>query len=334
MYLQAGLFFYKFRLVFASLLTLAFLLLTSAVVTVAGSGTVLATAVPSSRVPESSMSGTPNAVTDAAASFATWSQRTMLSTGGVLYRSCRSITDTTAQSGRSIAHAGAIVASGVWSGTGFVARGFGGSVLFVLRIPVNLLKPVTHVSSVSAHAVVTPADDKALPVIDSETSAAVLAKFNTQQQEEIASWQAAQVVANRNLGGSVVAGDPHHGGYPVELDNAAQDSKTDNWGMYNRECVSYAAWKVYQTYSDMPYWGGVGNANLWVRNAKAAGIPTGSAPQVHSVAISTKGYYGHAAWVEAVKGEMIYVSQYNYDLHGHYSEMWVKSSNFTYIYFK
>jgi surface antigen len=104
--------------------------------------------------------------------------------------------------------------------------------------------------------------------------------------------------------------------------------------MYNRECVSYAAWKVYQTYGNMPYWGGVGNANQWLADARNTGIPTGAAPKVHSVAISLHGYYGHAAWVEAVNGDMIYVSQYNYDLNGHYSEMWVKASNFTYIYFQ
>jgi surface antigen len=47
-----------------------------------------------------------------------------------------------------------------------------------------------------------------------------------------------------------------------------------------------------------------------------------------------QGYYGHAMWVEKVSGSMIYVSQYNYDLRGHYSEMWVNGSAFTYIYFK
>ena len=108
----------------------------------------------------------------------------------------------------------------------------------------------------------------------------------------------------------------------------------DSWGMFNRECVSYTAWKVYQTYGSMPFWGGVGNANQWPRDAVNAGIPIGTAPKVHSVAISKAGYYGHAMWVEQVSGNMIYVSQYNYDFQGHYSEMWVNSSYFTYIYFK
>ncbi|HZP55549.1 MAG TPA: CHAP domain-containing protein [Candidatus Saccharimonadales bacterium] len=151
---------------------------------------------------------------------------------------------------------------------------------------------------------------------------------------QIASLRAQQAAANRALGGHAVPGDPGHGGYPARWDQPVpQDSEIDDWGMLNRECVSYTAWKVYQTYGYMPYWGGSGNANQWPGDAAAAGIPTGSIPRVHSVAISTSGFYGHAMWVEAVNGNMIYVSQYNYDLQGHYSEMWVNGSSFTYIYF-
>jgi surface antigen/peptidoglycan hydrolase CwlO-like protein len=150
---------------------------------------------------------------------------------------------------------------------------------------------------------------------------------------QISSLRAQQAAANRRLGGSVVAGDPGHGGYPSYLDNAYQDTLVDPWGMYNRECVSYTAWKVEQAYGNMPYWGGAGNANQWPGDARASNIPTGSIPKVGSVAISTSGFYGHAMWVEAVSGSMIYVSQYNYDLAGHYSEMWVNGSSFTYLYF-
>lgn len=155
-------------------------------------------------------------------------------------------------------------------------------------------------------------------------------KSNTSQ---IASLRAQQLAANHRLGGNVVSGDPGHGGYPGVWDNAPQDSMLDNWGMLNRECVSYTAWKVYQAYGYMPYWGGSGNANQWPGDAAAAGIPTGSVPKVGSVAISMAGGYGHAMWVEAVNGNSIYVSQYNFDLAGHYSEMSVNGSGFTYIYF-
>jgi len=166
------------------------------------------------------------------------------------------------------------------------------------------------------------------------------ANYNAQiaaNSKQIAQLRAQQAAANHTIGRDVVAGDPGHGGYPAYLDNAAQDSVIDPWGMYNRECVSYAAWKVKQTYGYMPYWGGSGNANQWPGDARGAGIATGSTPQANSVAIWNVGAFGHAMWVEAVNSDgSIYVSQYNYDYNGHYSEMYVPASqahSFIYIYF-
>ena len=153
------------------------------------------------------------------------------------------------------------------------------------------------------------------------------------KNSEISNLRAQQRAANAALGGRAVAGDPAKGGYPAYLANAPHDALVDPWGMYNRECVSYTAWKVEQKTGHMPYWGGRGNANQWPSSAASDGIPTGSTPRVGSVAISMNGYYGHAMWVEAVSGNQIYVSQYNYDLAGNYSEMWVNGSNFIYIYF-
>jgi surface antigen len=150
---------------------------------------------------------------------------------------------------------------------------------------------------------------------------------------QISTLRAQQAALNRKLGGVPTAGDPGHGGYPSAWSNAPQDSMLDNWGMYNRECVSYTAWKVYQTYGYMPYWGGRGNANEWPGDAQAAGIPIGTVPKVHSVAIWNVGAFGHAMWVEGVSGNTIYVSQYNYDYTGHYSEMSISASGLTYIYF-
>jgi peptidoglycan hydrolase CwlO-like protein/surface antigen len=150
---------------------------------------------------------------------------------------------------------------------------------------------------------------------------------------QIASLRAQQAALNRKLGGVPSAGDPGHGGYPAAWNNAPQDSMIDSWGMYNRECVSYTAWKVYQTYGYMPYWGGVGNANQWPGDAQAAGIPTGTVPKAHSVAIWNVGAFGHAMWVEGVSGNTVYVSQYNYDYAGHYSEMSINASGLIFIYF-
>jgi peptidoglycan hydrolase CwlO-like protein len=152
---------------------------------------------------------------------------------------------------------------------------------------------------------------------------------------QISTLRAQQAASNARLGGRALAGDPGHGGYPAYLDSPVpEDSKVDPWGMYNRECVSYTAWKVYQTFGHMPNWGGTGNANQWPADARSWGVPTGTVPRAHSVAISMGGAYGHAMWVEAVSGNTIYVSQYNYDLAGHYSEMSINGSGLIYLYFQ
>lgn len=172
-------------------------------------------------------------------------------------------------------------------------------------------------------------------------------KANNSKVSQLRAQQAAE---NRRLSGGtasgVIAGDPNRGGYPSSTPspwggywgtNYALDNTIDNWGMYNRECVSYTAWKVYSTYGHMPYWGGVGNANQWPGNAARAGIPTGSTPRVGSVAVWNVGYYGHVMWVEAVNADgSIWISQFNYDFRGNYSEMLISpgmASNLTYIYF-
>jgi surface antigen len=363
---QADILLYRFRFVFAGVLAVLFLVTISALVTAIGSGTVLANKTSSSTsIIDTSTLDNSNAVTTGVASLVNSSTHFMLSLGTGLYGGCQSITNFAVGSGkttmraivstvRGIGNGGVFVVRGIGSSAVFVAHGISSGVVFmahttasglvamfravgssavaVVHTPGKVYDVIAHGHSVSS--IIRPADETKPPVINGETSDAMLAKYNAEQRQQIADLLAAQEAANRGLGGAIVAGDPHHGEYPAKWDNTAQDSQLDSWGMYNRECVSYAAWKVYQTYGHMPYWGGVGNANQWVRNAKAAGIPTGSTPQVHSVAISMRGYYGHAMWVERVSGDMIYVSQYNYDLHGHYSEMWVNSNYFTYIYFK
>lgn len=161
-------------------------------------------------------------------------------------------------------------------------------------------------------------------------------QLSKEKNSQIAVLRAQQIAANqRNMGGNVVAGDPGRGGYPTIWHNAPRDSLVDNWGMYNRECVSYTAWKVYQSGKHMPYWGGRGNANQWPNSAAQDGIATGSEPRVGSVAISMSGPWGHAMYVEAVLsgGSQIYVSQYNYGVNGEYSEMTLSSAGLIYIYF-
>jgi surface antigen len=151
--------------------------------------------------------------------------------------------------------------------------------------------------------------------------------------------QAAELAARaRTYGGgySSLPGDGSRGGYPSQWANAPMNSYVDNWGMYTRQCVSYAAFKVQQAYGNMPYWGGRGNAHEWDDNARAAGIKVSSVPAAGTVAILNDGSYGHAAWVESVNSDgTINISHYNVGWRGEYAEWNNLSPRYfdSYIYF-
>jgi surface antigen len=164
------------------------------------------------------------------------------------------------------------------------------------------------------------------------------ATLEDQQQKILA-----EIYALNNASG-VTPGDPNKGGYPysAECPRAKLNGKQygDKWGMYICECVSYVAWRVHSAYGNMPYWGGKGNANQWLANAKNAGIPTGTTPKVGSVGVTNSGTWGHVVWVHAVNGNRVYVSQYNARnaatnwLSGEYSETWVNAGAYDgFIYF-
>jgi peptidoglycan DL-endopeptidase CwlO len=172
------------------------------------------------------------------------------------------------------------------------------------------------------------------------------AAYNAQiasNRGKIADLRKQQAILNSKYNIGSLKGDPNNGGYPSIWANAPQDSVIDYWGMYNRECVSWTAFKVHQDYVagknniDMPYWGGVGNANQWDDNARAAGIPVDSNPTVGSIAVSNAGFYGHVMYVEAVSTingqQAIYVSQYNASFDGQYSESWKYTTGLVFIHF-
>ena len=137
---------------------------------------------------------------------------------------------------------------------------------------------------------------------------------------------------------NVGSGSTSGGGYPSIWADAVQDTIVDSWGLYNRECVSYAAWKVASTGRFVPHFGGAGNANQWPSTTARYGIANGSTPKAGSVAIQYVGVYGHAMYVEAVNGDgTITVSDYNNNSDGlgwgryhHYSR---SAAGLTYIYF-
>lgn len=151
---------------------------------------------------------------------------------------------------------------------------------------------------------------------------------------KIADLRRQQAAANARLfAGRGTINVPDTTGYPwagVGFPNTSSDP----WGMYKRQCVSYTAWKVWKSGRHMPFWGGYGNANQWDDNARRAGIPVDGNPRVGDVAVSNSGYYGHVMYVEAVYGDgTIYVSQYNANWQGTYSEARVPIGSLVFIHF-
>lgn len=157
------------------------------------------------------------------------------------------------------------------------------------------------------------------------------------QIDSLRAQQAAEIRARATSSGyKSLPGDPNRGGYPAAWMNASMSyCEGDPWGMCKRQCVSYAAFKVDQTYGNMPFWGGIGNANQWPGNARRAGIPVSSTPKAGTVGVQYSGAYGHVAWVEAVNSDgTLTISQFNANWSGEYSKWIVDQSFFNeYIYF-
>lgn len=157
-----------------------------------------------------------------------------------------------------------------------------------------------------------------------------------QNNSQITELRRQQAIENAKIftRGSAPKGIQGGGGYPAVWANAPMDSIVDTWGMYNRECVSYTAWKVAASGRYMPYWGGIGNAKQWPDNARAAGIPVDYSPRVGDVAISTRGEYGHSMYVEAVNSDgTLTVSQYNAAWDGNFSIAMVNPAGLQFIHF-
>ncbi len=145
-------------------------------------------------------------------------------------------------------------------------------------------------------------------------------------------------VANRPPGGMAVRNYSGElgctGGY--SYCDGGLDYTVDEWRLYARECVSYAAWAMeYRFGKDVRSFQGRGNANQWPDSAPALmGARTDNIPEVGSVAIWYVGVYGHAMVVEQILNDgWIKVSQYNYAVNGQYSTMEIPSDAVVYIHF-
>lgn len=104
--------------------------------------------------------------------------------------------------------------------------------------------------------------------------------------------------------------------YPEPYRSAAKDSKIDPSTCYNRECVSYCAWKIKETVGAWPKRTGDMNAKNWVYRLPSWGYQKVSAPKNGGcyVGVLTSGKYGHVVWFEGDRT----ISEYNYGSTGNY----------------
>lgn len=130
------------------------------------------------------------------------------------------------------------------------------------------------------------------------------------------------------------------GGYPYCA--GALDYGVDEWNLFNRECVSYAAWRIQYGYGkSVARFKGDGMAYEWEWSArkgngsKAVAV-SDPAPGDAVVLPITPGLapVGHLMVVEGVSGDNVYVSQYNFGGTGEYSTMTISKSASTVTYLR
>jgi surface antigen len=122
--------------------------------------------------------------------------------------------------------------------------------------------------------------------------------------------------------------------YPTKWKDKPRDSMFDDWGEYNRECTSFAAWRLHSRNGfEMPFHA---NANDWGAKAKALGYTVNSTPSVGSIAYWDTATRSHVAWVEQVNpNATVEIEQYNIGETGKYSEATIATSDPSgYIHFK
>ncbi len=165
-----------------------------------------------------------------------------------------------------------------------------------------------------------------------------LIKNSSAQIAEARAAQAALRARSNSTGGYTLVEAGSLGSYPWNSSNCpmmswystgGQDGNGgDGRGYGCRQCASYVAWKIANEIGVYYRWG---NGGQFAQAAINAGYQNlGRSPQPGSIAVMW-GNPGHVAWVEAVSGNQVLVSQYNYDYgagYGMYSQMWLSSGFF------
>lgn len=120
--------------------------------------------------------------------------------------------------------------------------------------------------------------------------------------------------------------------YPEPYRSAKKGTLVDPSTCYNRHCTSYCAWKIKEATGKWPKRTGDMDARNWIYRLPENGYGTKtSAPNGNKcVGVRTSGKYGHVVWSDG----SLYISEYNWDSRGNYSERNVHAADYQWFIIK
>lgn len=120
--------------------------------------------------------------------------------------------------------------------------------------------------------------------------------------------------------------------YPEPYRSKPKDSLIDPSTCYNRECTSYCSWKIKEATGSWLKRTGDMNAKNWLARLPENGFKTRlSSPNgAKCVGVRTAGKYGHVVWSDGT----LYISEYNWDSKGNYSQRNVSAGSYTWFQIK
>lgn len=209
--------------------------------------------------------------------------------------------------------------------TGLIAIICGGSGYYVAKafrnfaVFIGTEHVATQVGEANYHAVAQPVKDF-IDTITTKTNKELLADGGADSKQ---------------LGGNeLTAEEIGMGGfantYPEPYALAPQDSMTDPSTCYNRECVSYCAWKIKELTGSWPKRTGGMNAKYWVQRLAENGYTKVVDKPKNGgryVGVTEAGVYGHVVWFE----EDSIITEYNYVTRGAFSVREINLSAYKWV---
>lgn len=120
--------------------------------------------------------------------------------------------------------------------------------------------------------------------------------------------------------------------YPEPYRSARKDSMTDPSTCYNRECTSYASWKIKEATGSWLKRTGDMNAKNWIYRLPENGYKTivSSPNGAKCVGVRTSGKYGHVVWSDGT----LNITDYNWNGDGNFNSHTVASSTYKWFVIK